>query len=118
VLHYGHRERGVPLERLTELVAQRPAQIFGIYPRKGTIAIGGDADLTIVDTALKRIVDPNEMGSYADFTPLQGKELTGWPVATVKAGEVLVEDHKLLSEPGRAEYLARTPDVGAPVAAS
>jgi dihydroorotase-like cyclic amidohydrolase len=118
VLHYGHHERGVPLERLTQLVAQHPAQIFGIYPRKGTIAIGSDADLTIVDTALKRVVDANEMGSYADFTPLQGKELTGWPVATIKAGEVLVEDHKLRSEPGRAEYLARTADLGAQVAAS
>jgi dihydropyrimidinase len=118
VLHHGHHERGIPLERLAECIAQRPAQIFGVYPRKGTICVGGDADLTIVDTALKRVVDPSELGSYADFTPLQGKELTGWPVATIKAGEVLVEDHKLLAEPGRAEYLARTADLGARVAAS
>lgn len=118
VLHYGHHERGLPLERVAQLMAQRPAQIFGLYPRKGTIAVGGDADLTVVDTALKRLVDPSEMGSYADFTPLQGKELTGWPVATIKAGEVVVEEHTLLGEPGRAQYLARSADLGARVAAS
>jgi dihydroorotase-like cyclic amidohydrolase len=111
-LHYGHHERGVPLERLAECMTQRPAQIFGVYPRKGTICVGGDADLTIVDTALTRTVDPSELGSYADFTPLQGKELTGWPVATIKAGEVLVENHKLLTEPGRAQYLKRTANRG------
>jgi dihydropyrimidinase len=105
VLHYGHHERGVSLERLAQCVAQRPAQIFGVYPQKGTICVGADADLTIIDTTLKRVVDPSELGSYADFTPLQGKELTGWPVATIKAGELLVEDHKLLADPGRAQYL-------------
>jgi dihydroorotase-like cyclic amidohydrolase len=117
VLHFGHHERGVPLERLAECVAQRPAQIFGVYPQKGTISIGADADLTIVDTSLKRVVDPSELGSYADFTPLQGHELTGWPVATIKAGEVLVEGHKLLAEQGRGQYLARRADMGAGVAA-
>jgi dihydropyrimidinase len=118
VLHHGHHERGVPLERLAECVAQRPAQIFGIYPRKGTICVGADADLTIVDTALTRTVDPGELGSYADFTPLQGAELTGWPVATIKAGELLVEQHKLLTGPGRAQYLERTGDLAPRVAAS
>ena len=118
VLHYGHHERGLPLERLAECLTQRPAQIFGIYPQKGTICVGGDADLTIIDTALSRVVDPRELGSYADFTPLQGKELTGWPVATIKAGEVLVEDQRLIGEPGHAQYLKRTADRRAQVAAS
>jgi dihydroorotase-like cyclic amidohydrolase len=118
VLHHGHHERGVPLDRVADLMARRPAQIFRLYPRKGTIAVGSDADLAIVDTAKRRTVEPSEMGSYADFTPLQGKELTGWPVATIKAGEVLVEDHKLMSEPGRAEYLARPTELRVQAAAS
>jgi dihydroorotase-like cyclic amidohydrolase len=109
LLHYGHRERGIPLERIATCTASRPAEIFGLYPRKGTICVGGDADLTLVDTSLRRTVDPLALGSYADFTPLQGRELTGWPVATIKGGEVVVEDHELLAAPGGGRYLRREP---------
>jgi dihydroorotase-like cyclic amidohydrolase len=108
LLHYGHHERGVTLEQIARCAAKRPAEIFGLYPRKGTICIGGDADLVMVDAGARRTVDPLELGSYADFTPLQGKELTGWPVATVKGGRLVVEERKLLAEPGSASYLERS----------
>jgi dihydropyrimidinase len=113
LLHFGCHERGLPLERIAECTTQRPAQIFGLYPQKGTIAIGSDADLAIVDTAVRRVVRASELGSYADFSPLQDQELVGWPVATIKAGEVVVEDSRLLVEPGIGRYLAREPRVPA-----
>jgi dihydroorotase-like cyclic amidohydrolase len=108
MVHFGHHGHGVPLERIAECAARRPAQIFGIHPRKGTIAIGSDADLVLLDTAERRVVDPAQLGSYADFSPLQGLELTGWPVATIKAGRLVAEGGRMLSEPGDGQYLTRT----------
>jgi dihydropyrimidinase len=110
LLHFGHHGRGMTLERLVTLAAQRPAQIFGLYPRKGTICVGGDADVVLVDTSLERTVASAEMGSYADYYVLEGRTLRGWPVATIKGGQVIVEDHRLLAEPGSGRYLERTPN--------
>jgi dihydropyrimidinase len=110
LLHFGYHERGLSLERLVTLAAKRPAEIFGLYPRKGTICVGGDADLVLVDTSLERTVDSSEMGSYADYYVLEGRTLRGWPVATIKGGQVIVEDHRLLAEPGTGSYLERTPN--------
>jgi dihydroorotase-like cyclic amidohydrolase len=108
LLHFGHHQRGMTLERLVTLIAKRPAEIFGLYPRKGTICVGGDADLVLVDTTLERTVDSAEMGSYADYYVLEGRTLRGWPVATIKSGDLIVDDRRLLAKPGIGRYLERT----------
>jgi dihydropyrimidinase len=107
LLHYGHL-RGVPLEILIERATRSPAQVYGIYPQKGTITIGSDADLVVVDLKQERIVRAEELQGMSDFSPFQGKRLRGWPVATVKAGVIVARDGKIVAK-ANGRYLPRKP---------
>lgn len=114
LLHYG-RLRGVPLELLVDRATRSPAKVYGIYPQKGTIAVGSDADLTIVDLDLERTVRAEELNGMSDFSPFEGKELRGWPVATIKGGEIIAQDGKIVGK-RNGRYLPReakstTPDL-------
>lgn len=97
------------------LFATNPARIFGLYPAKGTIAIGSDADFVLFDPARKTIVDERKLHSRAGYDPFHGFELTGGPVMTIARGEIIVREGELLSRPGRGRYLRRyrRPMVGA-----
>jgi dihydropyrimidinase len=108
LLHEGVNKRDVPLERIVELTSRGPAEIFGLYPRKGTIAVGSDADLVLVDLEREKVVDESEIYSFSDFSLYQGRTLKGWPVMTVKAGQVVAEDGVVSSGPGIGNYLRRT----------
>jgi dihydroorotase-like cyclic amidohydrolase len=105
LLHYG-RLRGVPLEILIDRATRGPAKVYGIYPQKGTIAVGSDADLAIVDLDLERVVRAEDLQGMSDFSPFEGKTLRGWPVATVKAGEIVARDGKIVGKP-TGRYLPR-----------
>lgn len=106
LLHYG-RLRGIPLETLIDCATRAPAKIYGIYPKKGTIAIGSDADLAIVDLDLERVVRAQDLKGMSDFSPFEGKRLRGWPVATIKAGQIVARDGKIIGKP-TGRYLPRT----------
>ena len=108
LLHEGVNKRGVSLERLVELTSKGPAEIYGLYPKKGTIAVGSDADLVIVDLEKEQTVDESKLYSFSDFSIYNGRTLKGWPVMTVKAGEVVVEDGEVMAEPGIGSYLRRS----------
>lgn len=105
MLHFG-RLNNMPLEMLVERACRAPARVYGIYPRKGTIAVGSDADLAIVDLDLERVVDAKELQGMSDFSPFEGKKLRGWPVATVKAGKIACRDGKIVGEP-TGRYIPR-----------
>ncbi len=105
LLHYG-RLRGVPLELLVDRATRAPAKVYGIYPRKGTIAVGTDADLAIVDLDLERVVRAEDLMGMSDFSPFEGKTLRGWPVATVKAGRIVARDGKIVGQ-ATGRYLPR-----------
>lgn len=107
LLHYGH-VRGVPLERLIECATRAPARVYGIYPQKGTIAVGSDADLAIVDLNLEKTVRAEDLRGMSDFSPFEGKRLRGWPIATVKGGKIIARDGKIVGEPN-GRYLPRKP---------
>ncbi len=107
LLHYG-RLRGVPLEVLVDRATRAPAQVYGIYPRKGTIAVGSDADLVIVDLDLEKVVRAEELQGMSDFSPFEGKQLRGWPVATIKGGEIVARDGRIVSK-ANGRYLLRQP---------
>lgn len=80
---------GFPLLKLIEKMTIRPATIFGLYPRKGTLLPGSDADLVIVDPLRKQPVTAERAASRSDFALHQGKELVGWPRMIIKAGRVI-----------------------------
>lgn len=99
----------VDLNAFVRLTATNPAKLFGLYPRKGTIAPGADADLVLWD-ADKRVRLTNALMQQAiDYTPYEGLEVTGWPVATVKSGRVVMRDGKVQAEPGTGQFLPREP---------
>jgi dihydropyrimidinase len=98
LLHHG-RLNGVPLERLVDVATRAPAQAYGIYPRKGTIAPGSDADLVIVDLELERVVRAEDLRGMSDFSPFEGKALRGWPVATIKAGRIAARNGEIVCAP-------------------
>jgi dihydroorotase-like cyclic amidohydrolase len=105
LLHYG-RLRGVPLDVLVERATRAPAKTYGIYPKKGTIAVGTDADLVIVDLDLEKVVRPEDLQGMSDFSPFEGKTLKGWPVATIKAGQIVARDGKIVGK-ATGRYLPR-----------
>jgi dihydropyrimidinase len=112
LLHYG-RLRGIPLELLVDRATRGPAKVYGIYPQKGTIAVGSDADLAIVDLDLERVVRAEDLHGMSDFSPFEGKTLRGWPVATIKAGQIVARDGKIVGkQTGR--YLPREARAAAP----
>lgn len=94
--------------RMVEVTATNPARLFGLYPRKGTIAIGSDADIVVFDPKAKRMIRHEEMHSAADWDPFEGWQVTGWPRMTLSRGEVIVDDGKVLGTPGRGRLLKRT----------
>lgn len=113
-LEEGHARRGVDLVRIVRAMTMTPAQLFGLYPRKGTIAVGSDADLVVVDPNARRPVDVRQVHTWSDFSPWQGVTLRAWPVVTILRGTVVAEGGAVLGAPGSGRYVARR--LGAPPA--
>ena len=107
LLEGGYHRRGVPLGRIAQVMAENPAKIFGLYPEKGTIAEGSDADLVIVDLDAEHTVGDDATAAHSDFSIFDGMTFRGWPVMTISRGEIIAEGGKLVGEPGRGRYLRR-----------
>ena len=103
----GYHKRGIRLQTIAETTAYNPAVYHYLYPKKGTIAIGGDADLAIVDIDAEREVTADGLHSAQDFTPFSGMKLKGWPTCTILRGMVIYKDNKVVSEPGQGTYIKR-----------
>jgi dihydroorotase len=104
------------LGRLVDLVAAGPARVYGMA-RKGRLAVGYDADLTLVDLQARREVRDVDMATRCGWSPFAGQTLTGWPVATVLRGRVVMRDHEVVGAPsGRPIRFLETLEV-APSAA-
>ena len=95
------------LQRFVAVVATNPAKIMGLYPRKGTIAVGSDADIVVFDPDKAVTIREQEMHSNQDWELHEGFEVTGWPVMTIARGEIIVEDGELKAERGRGQLLKR-----------
>ncbi len=102
----GHLKRGVPLARVAELASANPARAFGLYPRKGTIAVGSDADLAVIDPNRELVVTPDVLHSAQDFTPFAGVRVRGWPSQTLLRGTVVYQDGKARGRPA-GQYVKR-----------
>ena len=102
----GCHRRGLPPERVAELASGQPARNFGLYPRKGTIAPGADADLAILDPELEAPVTAERLLSAQDHTPFEGVPIRGWVTHTVRAGRVVYADGQVQGRPD-GRYLKR-----------
>ncbi|NNM74097.1 dihydropyrimidinase [Enterovirga aerilata] len=97
----------IDLNRFVALSATNHAKTYGLYPRKGTIAIGSDADIAIWDPERRRTLTHDLLKDGSDYTPYEGIEITGWPVVTMVRGRIVVQDGELVGEKGFGAYLAR-----------
>jgi dihydropyrimidinase len=88
-------------QRFVAATATNAAKLFGLFPRKGTIAVGSDADLVIWDPNMTKPVRATEFQSNADYSPYEGWEITGWPVTTISRGEVIFDQGEVLGKSGR-----------------
>jgi len=95
------------LERFVALTSTNAAQLFGMYPRKGTIAVGSDADIAIWETRERRTVRDADLFSRAGHTVYAGRELRAWPHATIRRGELVFEAGKILGQPGSGRPISR-----------
>ena len=95
------------LNRMVEVTATNPARLFGLYPRKGTIQVGADADIVAFDPDAKKVIRADDMHSAADWDPFEGWEVEGWPRLTLSRGEVVVDGGSVLARPGRGRLLKR-----------
>jgi dihydropyrimidinase len=105
----GVRSGRLSLSRFIELTSTNAARLFGLYPRKGTIAVGSDADLVVLDPQVHRVIDGRSMQSKAGYSVYDGREVYGWPRFTVSRGDVVLEDGQVTAAPGRGQWLRRDP---------
>lgn len=97
----------IDLNRFVALSATNHAKMYGLHPRKGTIAVGSDADITLWDPHRKETIRQEILHHGADYTPYEGLEVTGWPVLTMVRGKVVVRDGRLEAPIGHGAYLRR-----------
>jgi dihydroorotase-like cyclic amidohydrolase len=107
LLTEGVRRRRLGIQRVVELTSANAARLFGLYPRKGALEVGSDADLVIVDLDREVKVDLRTLNSVVDFSPYEGWVARGWPDTTIAGGQVVYEKGEVVAEPPRGRYLAR-----------
>jgi dihydropyrimidinase len=101
----GVRRGRLSLQKLVDLTSANAARLFGLYPRKGSLAIGSDADLVIFDPHLQRSVSADMLKSNADYSVYEGWQVTGWPVVTIRRGEIVFQNDVVVGTPGSGEVL-------------
>ena len=106
LLSEGAHKRGVKLSRIAELVSANPAKNFGLFPRKGCIAVGADADLTIVDMNLEKPIRHEDLLSAQDHTPFENFMTKGWSTQTIIRGKVMFDNGKA-AEDKQGEFIKR-----------
>jgi dihydropyrimidinase len=93
--------------KLTQITSQNPAKVFGMYPQKGTISIGSDADLVIVDPNKEEIISARTLHYGLDYSIYEGIKVKGWPVMTIRRGDILVENGEFIGDRGSGKFVRR-----------
>jgi dihydropyrimidinase len=104
---FGVRAGRISLNRMVELLCTNPAKLFGLYPRKGTIAVGSDADIVVFDPEKRHTITAATQHSKTDYNLYEGTEVTGSPEVVLLRGNVLVENDELVARPGIGQFVAR-----------
>ena len=119
MLSEGHHVRGLPLQRIVEMGSETIAKAHGLYPRKGALLVGSDADMVVVDLEKVQTVDAYTLKGREEGSIYQGRALRGWPILTVVGGRVIVRDGTFSGELGSAHFLGQRyrPDCGRPLPA-
>jgi dihydropyrimidinase len=105
----GVGKRGMTLRRFADITATNAARILGLYPRKGVIAPGSDADIVLIDPTIRKTLTKDDF-HVSDYSPWEGWPITGWPVLTLLRGKVIAERGKLLGSTSDGRLLTRKID--------
>ena len=103
----GVKKGKISLSKMVDILSCSPAKIFGLYPEKGSLSIGTDADITVFDPQKNITITPEQLHMNADFSPYEGLEITGWPRFTISRGEIIYDNGKFTGEKGRGKFLKR-----------
>ena len=102
-------KRGMPLERFVDVTSTNAAKMLGFYPQKGAIAVGSDADITIMDPSIRKALSMDDL-HLRDYSPWEGWEIEGWPTTVMLRGKVMVDEGRLLGEPTDGQLVFRKID--------
>jgi dihydropyrimidinase len=105
--HFGVREGRITMNRLVELTSTNVAKLFGLYPRKGTIAAGSDGDIVVWDPEKPLRISAKTHHSNVDYNLFEGTEVQGAPDVVLVRGQVIVENDELVAEPGVGQFVKR-----------
>jgi len=111
----GVRTGKIDMHRFVEIVATNPAKMFGLWPRKGTIAVGSDGDLVLFDSQKEMTLSAKTLHMRVDYNPYEGRTVRGTPAMVLSRGEVVVDHGELRAKPGRGRFLKR--NAGPPLVA-
>jgi dihydroorotase-like cyclic amidohydrolase len=100
-------EGKLTLQRLVQTYSEAPARLLGLYPRKGALRIGSDADVVLVDTEQEHVLSNDNIVSKAGWTPFDGRRVKGRAVMTMLRGQVVAENGKVTAEPGGGRFVIR-----------
>ncbi|RZI38717.1 dihydropyrimidinase, partial [Herbaspirillum sp. HC18] len=114
----GVKKGRITLNQFVALSSTNHAKMYGLHPRKGTIAVGTDADIAIWDPERRVRISQSLLHHGSDYTPYEGIEVTGWPVTTLLRGKLLVHDGKLMATGRTGQHIPRERSVHASTAAS
>lgn len=101
----GFHKRHLPIERIAKITSYNAAHIFNLYPQKGTLQVGSDADLVIVDVNRERVVNKDIIKSYSNFSIYEGCTLKGWPILTICRGKTIVDDGHIVGDKGWGNFI-------------
>jgi dihydropyrimidinase len=107
--HFGVREGRLTMNQLVELCATNPARLFGLFPRKGTIAVGSDADIVVWDPEKPVTISAGTHHSNVDYNLYEGTEVIGSPEVVLVRGQVVIEGDSLVGAPGMGRFVRRAP---------
>ena len=105
----GVLEGRIGLNRMVDVLATTPAKLFGLFPKKGTIAVGSDADIVVFDPAKKLALTAATQHSKADYSLFEGTEVTGAPDIVLSRGRVVFENGVIEGRPGDGRFIKRAP---------
>ncbi len=105
--HFGVNQGRLSLNQFVSVTSTAAARLFGLYPSKGTIAPGSDADLVLFDPHQEVTISADTLHQNCDYTPFEGWQVTGWPRFVLGRGEIIVGDGQFVGSRGRGNYLSR-----------
>jgi dihydropyrimidinase len=105
----GVRSGRIDMHKFVEIVATNPAKMFGLWPKKGTIAVGSDGDLVIFDPEKQTTLAAKSLHMKVDYNPYEGRTVQGGPALVLSRGEVIVDHGEFKARPGRGQFVKRQP---------